>query len=575
MFPSFIGTKHPDYNVFNLDWIKFRLAYEGGRIFRNKYLERFSEFETDEQFQRRKKLSYTPAFAKAAINDVRNSIYQRFSDIKRIDGSKTYQEAVAGIDGGVDRCGNTMNSFMGCEVLPELMVLGRVGIYVDMPPLKGPTKADNVGIRPYVYFYRAEDIYNWTEDEQQNITSVILKERVFDFNEEGMPTGIRERCRHLCQKLDGVYVTVYDEINASEKPTTVKLNLRRIPFIMARLSGSLMTDIADYQIALMNLASSDMNFVLNANFPFYVEQYNPVADLQGIMKQNIQNSLTEEGSQAAAEVSGDQQAKIGIMTGRRYPMGVDAPTFIHPSTEPLTASMAKQEQLKGEIRLLLNLSIANLQPKRQSADSKVQDERPLENGLSYIGLELEHCERLIAEIWADYEDSTPSTVHYPHNYSMKSDEDAQREAEEIEKNLHKLPSVTYQKELAKRVAKLRLGCNVSLDTLKKVNSEIDKAKTMNCDPEVITQDLENGLVGNELASEMRGYPKGEVEKATKDHAEKLARIAESQASGAMNGAARGVPAMATDPKGATQEKKDSKNTPESPVPVDNTRGEGK
>jgi hypothetical protein len=40
-----------------------------------------------------------------------------------------------------------------------------------------------------------------------------------------------------------------------------------------------MEDIADYQIALMNLESSDINYMLKSNFPFYVEQYDPRAEM--------------------------------------------------------------------------------------------------------------------------------------------------------------------------------------------------------------------------------------------------------------------------------------------------------
>lgn len=573
MLPTFVtDSQHPNYGMFNLDWLKYRLAYEGGRLFINQYLEKFSDFETNAQFGRRKHISYCPAFSKAAINEVRNSIYQRFVDIKRIDGSDAYKNAVAGKDGGVDRHGNTMNSFMGCQILPELMVMGKVGIYIDAPPLNGPTKADNNGHRPYIYYYRAEDILNWVEDEYQNISSVLLRERIYNRDERGFPTSIRERYRHAYQTEEGVFVEFYED----EKTEPIRLNLTRLPFVKMSISHSLMVDIADYQISLLNLASSDMSFVLNTNFAVYVEQYSPVADLQNVLKQNIQFEDDTTGSQASSEVSGGQAVKMGLMTGRRYPVGTDAPTFISPSTECLTASMAKQEQLKAEIRLLLNLSIANLQPKRQSVDSKVQDDRPLENGLGYIGLELEHCERQIAEIWADYEGSKEqASVHYPHNYSMKTEEDAQIEADEIEKNLHNIPSMTYQKELGKRVARLRLGCNVSIETMQKVEKEIDNSVTMNSDPEVIAKDIEGGLVSLDLASKMRGYPEGEVEKAAEQHAEKLARIAKYQSTGGINGSARGVNDLANDPKGSKQEKTASKDTSNSINPVDNSRGAGK
>ena len=43
-----------------------------------------------------------PAFARLAINDVRNAIFQRMRDITRRGGTTSYQEAVAGLNLGVD-----------------------------------------------------------------------------------------------------------------------------------------------------------------------------------------------------------------------------------------------------------------------------------------------------------------------------------------------------------------------------------------------------------------------------------------------------------------------------------------
>ncbi len=91
--------------------------------------------------------------------------------------------------------------------------------------------------------------------------------------------------------------------------------------------------------------------------------------------------------------------------------------------------------------------------------------------------------------------------------------------------------------------------------------------------DIIKTDLESGLVGTELASKIRGYPPGEVEKAKLDHAERIERIALSQAEGAA--AARGVGDLASDPKGPQSEKKTSQDPTPDPVPTDKKRGEAK
>ena len=53
------------------------------------------------------------AFAKGAIIDVQNAIFQRMADISRTGGSSEYQMVIAGKNGGVDREGSSMNHFIG------------------------------------------------------------------------------------------------------------------------------------------------------------------------------------------------------------------------------------------------------------------------------------------------------------------------------------------------------------------------------------------------------------------------------------------------------------------------------
>jgi hypothetical protein len=159
---NIIDSRHPNYLSCMSDWQKWRLTYRGGDEFRDRYLEQFSAREERKDFNSRKAVTPIPAFAKAAVNDIRNSIYQRMSDVLRTGGSGAYQQAVAGLKGGVDRRGATMTSFLGMKVLTDLLVMGRVGVYVDHPVVEGVgTLADTTGRRPYLYSYQIEDILSW------------------------------------------------------------------------------------------------------------------------------------------------------------------------------------------------------------------------------------------------------------------------------------------------------------------------------------------------------------------------------------------------------------------------------
>lgn len=577
-------SQHPEYSQNIGDWYKYRLAYETGRDFVEQYLVQFSRREDSTDFEERKKITYCPSFSKAGINEIKNSIYERMLDIVRVGGTKTYQQAVRGDLGGVDLAGSSMNYFLGCYVLSELLVLGRVGVYVDMPPINGPSIAHNSTVRPYLYIYKAEDIKAWTFGNPRNpreVTSLLLCDYVFGYDEGGFPSGIVQRFRKLWINENGlVSVAFYDDqgeqtdFDGNKSEQTYTINLDRIPFYMFEISQSLMVDAADYQIALLNLASSDLAYALKSNFPFYVEEYDTRSESPYLRPTNSENT----GEKTDAGLSKDRDIKVGVTTGRRYPKGTNPPSFIHPSPEPMLASIQKQEQLKAEIRLIINLNIANLQPpKMASAESKQEDSKSLESGLSYIGLELEQGERQIASIWSSYEGKKEvATVTYPEDYSLKSVGERIAEADNLSEIQEKIPSPTFQKIIAKRVAKIVVGNRTPREDMDKIDSEIDAAKSLTCVSEIIAKDVEIGLVDLETASEIRGYPKGSVEKAKKDHAERLARIAESQAANdPADAGARGVKDASGDPAGARKEKKESRETVKDDKVTDKTRGEGK
>ena len=143
-----------------------------------------------------------PTYARVAINDVRNAIFQRLKDTTRRGGSPAYQRAVNGLNLGVDLRGNTMNGFLGIKVLTELLIMGRVGVYVDSPLVPGnATLADVQNYRPYLYFYPIEDILSWTcakPDEPSTFQAILLRDVVLNFDQRTyLPTTTVERFRML------------------------------------------------------------------------------------------------------------------------------------------------------------------------------------------------------------------------------------------------------------------------------------------------------------------------------------------------------------------------------------------
>jgi hypothetical protein len=566
------SIRHPDYMSRQKDWLKWRLVYAGGDDFVEQFLKKFSRREAKRDFQDRKEsMTPIPTFAKTAVNEIKNSIFQRMSDISRNGGSRAYDNAVAGISQGVDLKGSTMNAFIGQVVLPELLTMGRVGVYVDMPEVHpGANLIQTADLQPYLYMYRVEDILSWNcrdNGDPDEYQSVLLRDRCLCVdNDTFLVTATVDRYRHLwvSPETGKVNVQFYDKdgerVDRHGLPSNVpvELDLTSIPLVMFDINQSLIEDVANHQIALLNLISSDVSYAIKANFPFYVEQTDTRAG----------GSHLKDGSNPSAEaVEGGQQSRqreieIGPITGREYDLKALAPAFIHPSPEPLRASMELRRDLKEEIRQLVCLSLSNINPKMASAESKSLDMAGLESGLSFIGLVLENGERKISRFWSMYENKGAATVKYPENYSLKTDLDRLSEAKLHAELMFKVPSRLFQKQVAKDIVNTLQGNKVSVTELDKMLREVDNAAYCTSDPNIIQVDRDSGLVSDATASLARGYQAGEIDKAAKDHAERLARIQAAQTSpkdrDGGNAAARGL-ADAGSPGDAAAEKSNSRN----------------
>lgn len=588
---------HPRYILAEQEYIKWRFTYIGGRPFISQYLEKFDVHEETPDFEKRRNMSYCPAFAKEGIVEIKNGIYQRMNEISRKGGSASYQDAIDGDGGGVDLEGSNMNTFIGQQILPEMMVMGKVGAYVDMPQFNATSTLAHFqkAPRPYLYQYQAEDIVNWafvTRENELFFTHLLLRERKFIFdNMTGLPEGEEEVYRFLQLQDDGVLVQFWrpnrdvDSRNGSDDLISeMKLDLPMIPFVLFDIGNSLLRDVADYQIGLLNLASSDLSYALRANFPFYTEQYDPrTEDLYKDRGPLTQLTLAADGlTQTGKEVDGRQkqsttqndaqEMKVGTTRGRRYPIGGERPGFINPSAEPLTASMAKQEQMRAEIRQLLNLAVSNVSVSRASAESKRVDQIGLESGLAAMGLELEGGERQISKIWEFYLNSQSkesAQINYPNTYSLKSDAQRMDEAKQQKELMTAVPSKTFQKRMAGKIIDTMFEGKSDIDELNVMQKEVKDANYITSDPKDIQIDMELGLVTKETASNARGYDgKIEVPKAEKEHADRLATIAMSQSQGAAAAAgisgARGVDTQDTtakDEKTLAQKTPDLKGNP--------------
>lgn len=569
-----IDVRHPAIAYDQGFWDEWRESYEGGYYYVQQNLKKFSERESDDDYYGRMDITPTPTYAKAAVNDIRNSIFQRMRDIIRKGGSNTYKQSAAGELGGVDMKGTSMNAFIGIDVLTELLIMGKVGVFIDAPRAQGETLADVNGARPYLYRYKVEDILSWActkPEDPMEFQALLLRDKGLDYSSHDieaieLPSGEYERYRLLWIDRDDGFVRVqfYDQegrpIDSDgneqgiEEPLT--LALRHIPFVMLDIGDSLLKDVTKHQSALLNLTSSDVAYALKANFPFYTE----MQDMRAV-GDHLKHGVNPDGT----ATSGGQRAmgremNVGPTHGRIYDIRAERPGFIHPSPEPLEASMKLQEKLEDDIRKLVNLAVQNKVGRRvTSAEAAKLSDQGLEAGLSYIGLVLESGERKIVTHWAAYEERQLkkrqlATIKYPDRYSLKTDKDRIDEASSLSDLMFTVPGITVKKELSKDIVTSLLGGKIDVETMEKIFSEIDKADFTTSDPDVIIQSKEAGLVSEKTASMALGFAEDEYLQARKDHADRAARILLAQTSARQQGGgdtenpgARGVEDISSEP----------------------------
>jgi hypothetical protein len=593
--PNIISIRHPLYTQDELYWWEWRECYEGGEQYLNRNLKKFSDRETDADFAERKAISPIETYAKSAVDDIRNSIFLRLGDVIRKDGSDAYMRAVQGENGGVDNNGSTMQNFMGIEVGTELLVMGRVGIYIDAPEIAGQTLIDAQGKRPYIYKYDIEDILAWTAskpEEPGQFQALLLRDKGIDFSTEvvpgvELPIGIFTRYRLLwIDKMTGkVNLQFFDEQgtpidkNGNNVLEIIELDLYKIPFVMPDIKGSVLKNVVNHQKALVNLTSSDVSYALKANFPFFTMQKDSRA-----VGAHINDFVTDEGTTGTnRNEKPGKERKIGTRLGITYPLGAERPEFINPSPEPLEWSMKLRENLEDGIRKLVNLEVQNkIGTKAISAEALKLSDQGLEAGLAFIGLVLEGAERAVAEHWSAYENKNPkrrkiAVIKYPDRYSLKSDKDRLDEAEQLIAIITSIPGREAKRELQKTIASALLSGKVSSDKLLAIYKEIDNADYTTSSPEIILQAVEKGLCDEKTGSMALGFAEDVYKQARLDHAARAKRILEAQTSAKMDSdpAARGLDDLSSNNDAGKTEKEESRETTlneDKEVPV---RGKGK
>lgn len=528
-----IDQRHPKYAGDR--WQKYRLAYEGGEEFIEAFMYRYSKREGDKAFKERKKISYNPGHAKSAINIIRNSLAVKLPEVVR-EGDQRYLDAC---ESNVDSFRASMSTFMAVDVIPMLLVHEKRFVMLDAPPkAPGATLGEDRGM-PYMWCLSAEDVLSWHYNEEGQIDSILVREWADEVSEEsGLITGSCERFR-LMRKLEegmeyrvgketfkgpSVLIRTFDT-EGKESPPEV-MDWDRVPVAEFTLVDSLMTDIADMQITLLNLASSDISFLWKGNFPIFVKEVDRLKSLLKPRAAKRTEQADQERVDYDADVLGDSSpsnVEAGVNSGIGYEKGQAIPSFIAPPTGNLQASMDKQTEIARLIRVMVDLALTSLSVSavEQSGKSKEADRVGEEAGLAYIGSVLEAGEREVAAIYhmllgvPDVE----VTVRYPKGFSVKTPEQRQLEAKSLMEMRSAVRSEIYNKSISKRIADLMMKGFDDSAELESAKKEIDETLYFDDNKEraeIIGKDVAAGLLSAPTGTILRGYPEDEADKAAAD-----------------------------------------------------------
>ena len=531
-------VRHPSYVAEMEFWGKWRLIANGGDRFVRAYLQQQSD-EDDLAFTRRRESSPAATFVKAALQEILSAFFTRTPGIRRDGGPPSYIEACAGSNLGITGFGGSINQFMVLEVLRELLIMRRVGIFVDRPVFGPETSvAEANSLPPYLYTVPVEDILAWRLL-PGNLTpvEVVLRRYRDTFIEQSyLSTGTEPYYQHFQKLPTGVLLTEYSE--KQEKINVRELALPTIPFILLEVDAPVVKDVAGLQIALLNLSSSNLAFALSSNLSVYTEQTDMATFMAALRRSSPSEDAPEDPDEDTPQTDGGSHViRLGKNRGRRYLMNSERPAFISPNNDNLARAAALVTDLKEDIRRLMHLAISNLTTKAlTSATAVVQSQSATNNGLAVLGALLEQAERNVAVLWGYYESADPAVIKYPTDYQLLTDAERYDLIEKLLKLRDAAPSRTYQVVVTRQLASVLLSHRIPADTLATILTEIDKAPVLMSEIDAVNQCVESSILPRKYAAAALCFPDDAAVLANQEHADRLQRIAESQAEG---GTARG------------------------------------
>lgn len=258
-----IDIRSPNYVQDYANWLVWRDAVEAGPNYVRANLQRLPS-ESIPDYTKRMAVTPVPAFIKATIREITTGIYSQMELTARTGGPQSLQDAIMGGLRGVDGAGTAMNYFMIMQVLRELLIMKRVGIFVDRPPLSIlPTVREALALPPYMYLFTAEQILAWHVRPGAISPEEILLQRDAPVYAEGTHMTVDTTSQYVYMRKVGPSEVACDIFDQNGDPeSSHRLNLPMVPFVLLEISESVIQDVIGHQNALLNLGSSNVAFAM-------------------------------------------------------------------------------------------------------------------------------------------------------------------------------------------------------------------------------------------------------------------------------------------------------------------------
>jgi len=393
--------------------------------------------ETDDKYNRRKKLAYYPNYVKKIVDTY---VAQVFRKPPVRDLTPEYEIFV----NDVDRTGTYIDDFMR-KVLKLTLIFGTVFVIVEKPSESATTKQEEIEkkLLPYATIRLPWHVKSYELDEYGNLKRIVFKER------GEIEREYREDVFYVYKKGK--------KILEKENP------FGTLPVVVVRASDQLLyeelfSESFIYTIAMLNY-----------------ELYNLISEIREILR-NITFPILVYPTK---EMSRIESLEIGTENAILYdPEHGGKPDFIAPPPAPVEVYMQYMNSVIEQIYRVANLEFTLGSQTQKSGVALEFEFQNLNTLLSLFAMNIEKAEYEIANLVAKWhgKEKFEGTIDYRKDFSFR---DVERELKVALDSLSAgVQSQTFVNEVHKRIVRLALSDSVDDETLERIDKEIEGLEGM-------------------------------------------------------------------------------------------------